>query len=167
MRILGIDPGLNLTGYGCVDLDPRATEPRLVEGGVLRLTPRTPMPDRLRQLYEDLSALLDELRPDLMVVEQLFSHYKHARTSILMGHARGVVLLAARVRSIELDELLPTAVKKAVTGFGHATKLEMQMAVMAQCGLAELPHPPDVADAIAIALCAGRRLMETSTTAAD
>lgn len=157
LRILGIDPGLQLTGYGCVDLADGDTEPRLVEAGVLRLKPRTPMAFRLTQLHDDLCALLDELKPQYMAVEKLYSHYKHARTSILMGHARGVVLLAGQMRGIEIGELAATEVKKAITGNGHATKRQMQLAVMSQCSLHEVPEPPDVADAIAIALCAARR----------
>ncbi len=156
-RILGIDPGLNITGYGCVELTAD-DEPRVVEAGVLRLKAKASMAHRLAQLHEDLTAVLDELRPQLMVVEQLFSHYKHVRTSILMGHARGVVLLCGESRGVAIDELLPTEVKKAITGHGHATKLQMQQAVQWQCGLDELPSPPDVADALAIALCAARRL---------
>ncbi|MHC4774069.1 MAG: crossover junction endodeoxyribonuclease RuvC, partial [Planctomycetota bacterium] len=157
-RILGVDPGLSLTGYGCVDLLPGRREPRLIEGGVLRLKARAPMAYRLAQLYDDLTGVIDELRPEIMVVEQLFSHYRHVRTSILMGHARGVVLLAGHSRGVDIDELLPTEVKKAITGHGHATKQQIQQAVMAQCRLDEAPSPPDVADAIAIALCAARRL---------
>ena len=158
MRVLGIDPGLNVTGYGCVGLAEGQHEPKLIEAGVLRLKSKTPMAFRLVQLHHDLGDLLEQLQPDLMVVEQLFSHYRHVRTSILMGHARGVVLLAAQLKGVALDELLPTEVKKAITGHGHASKLQMQQAVMSQCRLSELPSPPDVADAIAIALCATRRL---------
>lgn len=158
MRILGIDPGLSLTGYGCVELSPSAGEPRIVEAGVFRLKAKAPMAFRLAQLYDDLTALLDELRPQTMVVEQLFSHYRHVRTAILMGHARGVVLLAGESRGVTIDELQPTEVKKAITGNGHATKAQMQQAIMSQCRLSQLPSPPDVADAIAIALCAARRL---------
>ncbi|MHC4992671.1 MAG: crossover junction endodeoxyribonuclease RuvC [Planctomycetota bacterium] len=158
-RILGVDPGLSLTGYGCVELVPDLREPRLIEGGVLRLKSRAPMAFRLGQLYDDLTAVIDELRPRIMVVEQLFSHYRHVRTAILMGHARGVVLLAGQSRGVEIDELQPTEIKKAITGHGHATKVQIQEAVRAQCGLDEAPSPPDVADAIAIALCAARRRM--------
>jgi crossover junction endodeoxyribonuclease RuvC len=158
MRILGIDPGLNITGYGCVDLPDGSLEPTLVEAGVFRLDSGEPMAHRLNQLHDDLGELLDELQPQRMVVEKLFSHYRHVRTAILMGHARGVVLLAGQSRGIELDELGATEVKKAVTGGGHASKQQMQHAIMAQCGLAALPEPPDVADAIAIALCAARRI---------
>jgi crossover junction endodeoxyribonuclease RuvC len=157
MRILGIDPGLHLTGYGCVDLIEGQAEPELVEAGVLRLARKQPMVYRLGQLHDDLMELLDELSPDEMVVEKLFSHYRHVRTAILMGHARGVVLLAGQQRGIRVGELSATEVKKAITGTGHATKHQMQQAVMTQCGLAEAPQPPDVADAIAIALCAARR----------
>ena len=158
MRILGIDPGLSLTGYGCVDLSPGRLEPKLVEAGVFRLRPKGPIAFRLAQLFEDLSDLLDELKPEVMVVERLFSHYKHVRTGILMGHARGVVLLAGQLRGIEVDELSATEVKRAITGNGHAPKQQVQASVMVQCGLAEPPSPPDVADAIAIALCAARRI---------
>ena len=161
MRVLGIDPGLSITGYGCLELVEGVDEPRLVEAGVLRLKSKAPMPYRLAQLYEDLNDVIEQLQPDVIVVEQLFSHYRHVRTSILMGHARGVVLLAAQLKGVELDELLPTEVKKAITGHGHASKIQMQQAIMVQCGLSELPSPPDVADAIAIALCAARRLART------
>ena len=157
-RILGIDPGLGLTGYACLAIDAPGAEPTIVEAGVLRLQPKTPMATRLAQLHEDLSQLMDELKPDLVVVEQLFSHYKHVRTAILMGHARGVILQTAAARGLAIEELLPTEVKKAIAGFGHATKIQMQQAVMWQCGLDELPSPPDVADAIAIGLCVARRL---------
>ncbi len=157
-RVLGIDPGLGITGYGCVELRSGRSEPRVTDAGVLRLKTRAPIAYRLGQLFEDLTGLLDEIRPRLMVVEQLFSHYRHVRTSILMGHARGVVLLAGESRGVEIGELLPTEVKKAITGHGHATKLQMQQAVQAQCRLSELPSPSDVADALAIALVAARRL---------
>jgi crossover junction endodeoxyribonuclease RuvC len=158
MRILGIDPGLNLTGYGCVDCRRNGDEPALVEAGVFRLKTKASMSFRLSQLHDDLVALLGELDPDVMVVEKLFSHYKQVRTAILMGHARGVILLAGQARGIKLHELAVTEVKKAITGNGHATKQQMQLAVMSQCGLRKPPSPPDVADAIALALCAARRI---------
>jgi crossover junction endodeoxyribonuclease RuvC len=156
MRIIGIDPGLNLTGYGCVQ-ECQGAEPRLVEAGVFRLTPRKPIAFRLAQLHEDLSEVLDQLSPDVMVVEQVFSHYRHVRTAMLMGHARGVILLAAQIRGIQIGEMAATEVKKALTGHGHATKRQIQLTVMSQCGLTTLPEPPDVADAIALALCGARR----------
>ena len=124
---------------------------------MLRFNPKSPMALRLAQMYDDLTSLLGELRPHLMVVEQLFSHYRHVRTAILMGHARGVILLAGQRHGVDLGQLQPTEVKKAIPGNGHATKRQVQEAVQSQCRLRELPSPPDVADAIAIALCAARR----------
>src|SRR6185436_8001554 len=125
MRILGIDPGLSLTGYGCVDLRRNALEPILVEAGVLRLKSKASLPFRLQQLHHDLVELIDELKPDRLVVEKLFSHYKHVRTAILMAHGRGVVLLAGQARDLPIDELAVTEIKKALTGNGHATKRQM------------------------------------------
>ena len=113
---------------------------------------------RLNQLHDDLTELLDELKPEVMVVEKLFSHYRQVRTAILMGHARGVILMAGESRGVTIQELAVTEVKKAITGNGHATKQQVQHAVMSQCGLRKPPSPPDVADAIAIALCAARRI---------
>ena len=158
MRILGIDPGLNITGYACVEIVPNRHDPQLVEGGVFRLKSGESIAYRLAQLHEDLSTVLDELKPQAMAVERLFSNYRHPRTPILMGHARGVVLLCAQLRAIELQELAATEVKKAMTGNGHASKHQMQQAVQSQLGLAQPPEPADVADAIGIALTAARRL---------
>src|SRR3954470_5062984 len=95
--ILGIDPGLNLTGDGCVDLPRGRVEPTLVEAGVLRLKTRSTIAFRLVQLHDDLLGLIDELKPDRIVIEKLFSHYKHVRTAILMAHGRGVVMLAGQM----------------------------------------------------------------------
>ena len=157
MRILGIDPGLQLTGYGCVDLAEGDIEPTFVEAGVIRLKARAPLDERLEQLHAELDEVIEDLTPHRIVVEKLYSHYRHARTAIIMGHARGVVLLVGRQRQLEFGELAATEVKKAVTGHGHATKRQMQVAVMEQCRLRQVPEPPDVADALAIALCAARR----------
>lgn len=157
MRVLGIDPGLNITGYGCLDFTDAAAEPALVEAGAIRLPARRALGERLNQLHENLTEVCAELRPALVAVEALFSHYRHVRTSIMMGHARGVILLAAQRGGGAIVEIAPTEAKKAITGNGHASKHQVQLAVMAQCRLRELPQPPDVADAIALALCAGRR----------
>jgi len=158
MRILGIDPGLTLTGYGCVDLKSNLPDPALVEAGVFRLKTSAPIPVRLAQLHDDLTQVIDELKPDAMVVEKLFTHHRHVRTGIVMAHARGVVLMVGELKGLKISELAVTEIKRAVTGNGHASKEQVQHAVMTQCGLRTLPDPPDVADAIAIALCAARRL---------
>ena len=158
LRVLGIDPGLRLTGYGLVDLAPGAVEPVLCEAGVFRLDAKQALEVRLQQLHEDLTALIAEHAPDQVAVEQLYAHYAHPRTAILMGHARGVILQVATAARLPVASLAATEVKKSLTGNGHATKQQMQLAVQAQCRLAEPPEPPDVADAIAIALTHARRI---------
>jgi crossover junction endodeoxyribonuclease RuvC len=156
MRILGIDPGLQLTGYGVLDWKP--IRPILIDGGVIRLKPKTPLADRLVELETELDLLFDEHKPDVCAVEQLYSHYAHPRTAILMGHARGVILLLARKRGIQLEQFAANRVKKSLTGQGHASKVQMQRAVQSLWNLAELPEPPDVADALAVAFCCGMHL---------
>lgn len=172
-RILGIDPGLQLTGYGVLELPappPAAdntppptvsplSEPALLEAGVLRFKSTDPVATRLALLHADLKNLISEHKPDVMVIEKLYAHYKHPNTAIIMGHARGVILLAAQTAGLEIVDLPANEVKKAVSGYGHASKDQMQQAVQAQFNLPEPPSPPDVADAIAIALTHARRML--------
>ncbi len=153
-RVLGIDPGLHTTGYGAVEMRGRSVV--LLEAGIIQTDEKAPMPARLVRMWEDLSALLKEIKPDLAAIEKLYSHYAHPRTSILMGHARGVILLACEQAGVGVHDMPATMVKRSICGNGHASKEQMQRAVQSICGLAELPEPPDVADAIAIALCAGK-----------
>jgi crossover junction endodeoxyribonuclease RuvC len=165
MRILGIDPGLRITGYGCVEGEGPAV--KLVEAGVFRLGRRpggeiAPIADRLLELDGDLSGLIERLRPDAVAVEAVFSHVKHPATAIAMGHARGVILLGVRRAGVRLVELRPAEVKKFLTGNGQAKKSQMQGAVQVRLRLATLPEPPDVADAIAISLCAAARSPATA-----
>lgn len=157
MRILGIDPGLRHTGYGCVDLHESSTHPALVEAGVIRVPQRGPLGDRLASLHDDLDALIEQMAPGLVVVETVFAHRNRAQTAMQMGHARGVILLAAARRSIPLDELAPATIKRAVAGHGRADKTQVQHAVAAQLGLSEPPSSADAADALAIALAAAFR----------
>jgi crossover junction endodeoxyribonuclease RuvC len=156
VRILGIDPGLQLTGYGVVDYRP--VRPALVDGGVLRLTPKTSLADRLVELERELETLLEEHKPEVVAVEQLYSHYSHPRTAILMGHARGVILLCGRRRGLRVEQFAANRIKQAVTGHGHASKHQMQRAVQSLWNLPTPPEPPDVADALAVALCCGMSL---------
>lgn len=152
MRALGIDPGLVVTGYGV--LEQQAERIQLVEAGTIDSgNPQAPLPSRLRTLYEELNDLLSEQRPDVMALEQLYSHYEHPRTAILMGHARGVICLAAGVHNIPLHHYAATQVKSALTGNGRASKEQIQQMVRRTFGLVQTPKPPDVADAVAIALC--------------
>ncbi len=166
MLVLGIDPGLRLTGYACVRIAPGrpSDDAVLVEAGVFRLSVARPVADRLVELERDLAEVVDRLSPTRAFVEKLFAHYKHPTTAIAMGHARGVCLLALRRAGVGVHELASTEVKKATTGGGHASKRQMQLAVQAQLRLPEPPSPPDVADAIAIALTGARRLGFTAET---
>ena len=151
-RALGIDPGLVVTGYGV--LEQEAGRIRLREAGTIDSgDPKEPLPVRLRRLYQELNDLIEEHRPDVMALEQLYSHYEHPRTAILMGHARGVICLAAGVYDIPLHHYAATQVKSALTGNGRASKEQIQQMVRRTFGLVQTPRPPDVADAVAIALC--------------
>ena len=154
MRIVGIDPGLRLTGYGVIDWNP--ARPALVDGGVIRLTTTTSIADRLVELERELDSLLAEHKPEVCAVEQLYSNYAHPRTAILMGHARGVILLVARRRGIRVEEFAANRIKQSLTGHGHADKMQMQQAIQQVWNLKKAPEPPDVADALAVALCCGQ-----------
>jgi crossover junction endodeoxyribonuclease RuvC len=149
MLILGIDPGLRITGYGLVSLT--RGQPNLQEAGVLRMEAKGDLATRLKELHEGVCDLVKEYAPDRIAVEQLYAHYKHPRTAILMGHARGAILLAAAQSNIPVTNLASTLVKKSITGNGHASKRQMQLAIASMCKLKKPPEPPDVADAIAIA----------------
>jgi crossover junction endodeoxyribonuclease RuvC len=148
---MGIDPGLNRTGYGVLEI---AREPRLIEGGVITTAAKDPLEKRLRMLYDHLTAVMDEFAPGLCAVEQLYAHYAHPRTAIQMGHARGVIFLAAAQRHVPVVSLPATRIKKHVTGSGHAGKDQMQRAIAAALKLERPPSPADVADALAVALTA-------------
>lgn len=153
MRILGVDPGLKLTGYGVIDYQP--SRPLLVDGGVIRLSSRACIADRLAELESELDELFREHRPDVCAIEQLYSHYKHPRTAILMGHARGVIMLVARRHSAAIEEYSANRIKQSLTGHGHASKQQIQRAIQATWNLRSPPSPADVADALAVALCCG------------
>ena len=151
-RIIGIDPGLNRTGYGILELAVGGL--KLVEGGVISTDAKEPLEKRLRTLYDHLIAVMDEFTPTLCAVEQLYAHYAHPRTAIKMGHARGVIFLAAAQRRVEVISLSATRVKKHLTGSGHASKEQVQQAIAGALKLAKPPSPNDVSDALAIALTA-------------
>ena len=150
-RILGIDPGLNITGYGVIDTD--TGRPLVCEAGVVRGTSRKPMAERVMEIHRGVADVIATLRPAVMSVEELYSHYKRPRTAILMGHARGVICLAATEAGIPVINYSATQVKNILTGSGRASKAQVQMAIQRELSLTEVPDPPDVADALAIALC--------------
>ena len=150
-RILGIDPGLNVTGYGVLELCDRRL--RLCEAGVVRGGDRGAISTRVAAIHEGVAEVIAAFGPSVMAVEELYSHYARPRTAILMGHARGVICLAAAQAGIPVVHYSATQVKKILTGSGRAPKSQVQQAIQRELGLATLPEPPDVADALAIALC--------------
>ena len=152
MRILGIDPGLQITGYGVIAVSAGRREPELIEAGVIRTQTRDGIAARLSKVYRALSGAVKDLKPDVIVIERLYAHYKHPATAILMGHARGVVCLLSGMHGVPLASVASTHVKKSVTGHGHAGKSQIQRMVQHVLGLKEAPSPPDVADALAIAI---------------
>lgn len=157
MRVLGIDPGLRYTGFGCIDADAGGQATGVVVAGVIRVPQRKPLGERLVHIHEGLTQIMVETKPDLVVVEQVFVHRDRPQTAMQMGHARGVMLLAAAQNNIETSELSPAEIKQAVTGNGRATKEQIQHAVTALLNLSVAPDQPDMADALAIAIAAAAR----------
>ncbi|MCL4162754.1 UNVERIFIED_CONTAM: hypothetical protein GTU68_041535 [Idotea baltica] len=151
LRVLGIDPGLNITGYGVLAVNDGQVA--VIEAGVVRSKPRHSFPDRIKTIYDGVLDVIDTLHPDCVGLEELYSHYERPKTSIIMGHARGVICLAAGQRGLSLESYAATQVKKILTGNGRASKEQVQLAVTRHLGLQEVPQPADVADAIAIGLC--------------
>ena len=151
MRTLGIDPGLQRCGYAC--LNTGGADPELIEAGVFQTNASLSMEARLNQIAEDTESLLKKLLPDVVAVEQLYSHYAHPRTAILMGHARGVILQKCAQAGIEVKSFSATRIKKSLTGNGRASKHQVQRTVQTVLSLSCVPEPDDVADAMAAALC--------------
>ncbi len=150
-RILGVDPGLNVTGYGVLEACERRL--RLCEAGVVRGGDRGSIAKRVAAIHEGVGEVIAAFRPSVVALEELYSHYARPRTAILMGHARGVICLAAAQAEIPVVHYSATQVKKILTGSGRAPKGQVQLAIQRELGLADVPEPPDVADALAIALC--------------
>ncbi|MCH7813395.1 MAG: crossover junction endodeoxyribonuclease RuvC [Planctomycetes bacterium] len=160
MDVCGIDPGLETTGYAVVRYDGGHWHIR--DAGVCRTDPSLGLPSRLAQLEADFSAVLDQWTVEVVGVEQLYSHYKHPRTAVLMGHARGVLIAVAARCGAVVHDYAATQVKRFLTGNGRATKVQVQQAVMSVYGLSAPPEPNDVADALAIAYCCVHSLTNTA-----
>ncbi len=150
MRILGVDPGLRITGYGIIDVRRNAAS--LVEGGIITPSVRVPLERRLGELHAELCDVLTATQPDVMVIEELWSGYKNPTTAVLMGHARGVLCLAADAHAVRVRHLVHSHVKRALTGSGAARKEQVKRVVMLQLELRTVPEPDDVSDALALAL---------------
>jgi crossover junction endodeoxyribonuclease RuvC len=151
MRILGIDPGLRVCGYAC--LEAGGDKETLIEAGVIRTATGSAIEENLNRIAEDTQSLLETFKPDVVAVEELYSHYAHPRTAILMGHARGVILQKCAQASIEVRSFSATRIKKSITGNGRASKEQVQKTIQTIMSLPQIPEPNDVADAIAAALC--------------
>ncbi len=150
-RILGVDPGLNVTGYGVLEVV--AGKLRLSEAGVVRGRSHGTLAGRLAEIFAGIREVIVSLHPAVMALEELYSHYDRPRTAILMGHARGVICLAAAQADVPVVPYSATQIKRILTGSGRAPKSQVQHAIQYELGLAQLPEPPDVADALAVALC--------------
>lgn len=151
LRVLGIDPGTAVTGYGVVVRNGRDT--RLEECGVLRTRAHDPLAQRLTELHAGVAELIERHRPDVVAIEAIF-YARNVRTTIVLGHARGVILLSAAQAGVEIHEYPPAEIKKAVTGRGGASKQQVQYMVMQLLRLKTAPQPADAADGVAAALCA-------------
>lgn len=149
-RILGIDPGLNVTGYGVLLVDGQHIV--MEEAGVVRSKRSDSFESRLGSIFEGVMEVIDSLKPDRIGLEELYSHYERPKTAIIMGHARGVICLAAHNSGLPIHHFSATQVKKTLTGNGRAPKNQVQLAVARHLNLDHVPDPPDVADALAIAL---------------
>jgi crossover junction endodeoxyribonuclease RuvC len=149
--VMGIDPGTAITGYGVVALTLDGGL-ALLAYGVIRTAANTPMQLRLRELFDDLSRLIDEFRPQGVAVEKLFFG-RNVTNALAVGQARGTVLLAAAIHELEVAEYTPAEVKQAIAGYGNADKVQVQTMVQRLLALPELPRPDDAADGVAIAVC--------------
>jgi crossover junction endodeoxyribonuclease RuvC len=150
VRVFGIDPGSERTGYGCVETDGRRHT--LVTCGAIVAARAEDFPRRLASIHAGLSALLAECRPDCVVIENLF-HAVNVRSALKLGHARGVAMLAAVEAGCAIAEYTPAEVKRAVVGYGRAEKPQVQQMVKLLLGLERVPSPHDAADALAVAIC--------------
>ncbi|MCM8770941.1 MAG: crossover junction endodeoxyribonuclease RuvC [Candidatus Omnitrophica bacterium] len=151
MRILGVDPALRITGYGLIDF--KNNKYRLVEAGIIRTDARQSLAQRLNKIYQALFKLVDELKPECLVLEKLYAHYRHPTTAYQLAHARGVICLLCAARNIPLFEYAATRVRKAILGRGNASKYQVQRMVLNILSLNSLSLKyTDITDALALAI---------------
>lgn len=155
MRIIGIDPGTGILGFGVIEV--RRSKVELVTAGVIRTPAHTPLPERLEEIYNGLSEIIAETKPEVMAIEKLF-FARNVTTAMSVSHARGVAMLTGQQAKLAIEEYTPLEIKQTMTGYGKADKKQVQEMVRIQLGLQEVPKPDDCADALAAALmCAFRR----------
>ena len=149
MKIIGIDPGTGILGFGVIDVAKAKTS--MVDAGVIRTKAHQPLDERLAEIYTSLCEIIAENKPKIMVVERLF-FAQNVTTAISVSHARGVAMLAGKLAGLEIVEYTPLQIKQALTGYGRADKKQMQEMVRVLLGLKDVPQPDDCADALAAAL---------------
>jgi crossover junction endodeoxyribonuclease RuvC len=163
VRIFGIDPGTDCTGYGCVETE--GSRHRLVATGAIRTSQKQTFSEKLLTIHQMLVVRLGECRPDCVAIENLF-HAVNARSALKLGHARGVAMLAAVEAGLPVAEYTPAEIKRAIVGYGRAEKLQVQQMVKLLLGLATLPTPHDAADALAVAICHSHAMSPIAQAAA-
>lgn len=149
MRIIGIDPGTGILGFGVIDVNKGKA--RLVTAGVVRTPAHTPLPDRLSEIYNSLREIISETNPEVMAIEKLF-FAQNVTTAISVAHARGVAMLTGAQAGMTIEEYTPLQIKQTLTGYGRADKKQMQEMVRLQLDLQVVPKPDDAADALAAAI---------------
>jgi crossover junction endodeoxyribonuclease RuvC len=162
--VFGVDPGSQRTGYGAIESDGRTH--RLIEMGVLAPSPRLALPEKLAMLYGELGTRLDRLRPALLAVEDVF-HSMNARSALILGHVRGVALLAGAERGIPVTAFAPATVKAQISGYGRAEKVQVALMVSRLLSLAQDAPPGDATDALAVALCGALQSAGPAATLAE
>ncbi|RJP28650.1 MAG: crossover junction endodeoxyribonuclease RuvC [Candidatus Omnitrophota bacterium] len=153
MVILGIDPALTITGYGAVDY--RRNGLLLIEAGIIKTSSKDSLAYRLSRLYKAVSGLISDIKPQVVVLEKLYVHYRHPATAYILGQARGVICLACAVKNVTLVEYAATRVKKAIVGKGLASKQQIQKMIISTLRLSKVPKYMDVTDALALAIAHG------------
>ena len=148
--ILGVDPALSITGYGVINLEDGRLA--LIEAGIITTQAKEELPSRLDKIFRALLKLITDTRPEVLVLEKLYAHYRHPTTAYLLGQARGVICLASSEKKVSLVEYAATRVKKAVVGKGLASKTQVQKAVARILSLDSVPKYTDVTDALALAI---------------
>lgn len=149
MRIIGIDPGTGILGFGVIDAV--AGKIKMVDAGVVTTPAHTPLPERLEDIYDSLTEIIKQTKPEVMAIEQLF-FAKNVTTAMSVSHARGVAMLTGKQAQLRIEEYTPLQIKQTLTGYGKADKKQVQEMVRIQLGLKDVPKPDDCADALAAAI---------------
>lgn len=157
VTIIGIDPGLHITGYGV--LESHGTNIKVGEAGIIKNPAKSEFSTKLKEIYDEIANIITQFSPDYIAIEELYSHYAHPKTAIIMGHARGIVFVQAALNNVPIVSYAATRIKKSLTGNGRATKMQMQRMIKSTLNLKNEVYSPDTADALAVALCHHNTLM--------